>query len=146
VGDISFVACKGNTYKILSNILLSALIPCAEEIIGDHQCGFRRNRSTIDHIFCIRHILEKKWEYDKAVHQLVIEFKKAYDSVRSEVLYIIPFDFVTPMRLLRLIKLCLTETYSRVWIGKNPSVMFPVRKGLKQGDALSPLLFNFALE
>ena len=48
------------TYKILSNILLSMLIPYAKEIIGDHQCGFRRNRSTIDHIFCIRQILEKK--------------------------------------------------------------------------------------
>ena len=32
------------TYKILSNILLSRLTPYAEEIIGDHQCGFRRNR------------------------------------------------------------------------------------------------------
>jgi len=51
------------TYKILSNILLSRLIPYAKEIIGDHQCGFRCNRSTIDHIFCIRRILEKKWEY-----------------------------------------------------------------------------------
>ena len=50
------------TYKILSNILLSTLTPYAEEIIGDHECGFRRNRSTTDHIFCIRHILEKKWE------------------------------------------------------------------------------------
>ena len=39
------------TYKILSNILLSRLIPYAEEIIGDHQCGFRRNRSTTDHTF-----------------------------------------------------------------------------------------------
>ena len=48
------------TYKILSNILLSRLIPYVKEIIGDHQCGFRRNRSTIDHIFCIRQILEKK--------------------------------------------------------------------------------------
>ena len=48
------------TYKILSNILLSRLIPYAKEIIGDQQCGFRRNRSTIDHIFCIRQILEKK--------------------------------------------------------------------------------------
>jgi len=42
------------TYKIFSNILLSRLIPYAEEVIGDHQCGFRRNRSTADHIFCIR--------------------------------------------------------------------------------------------
>jgi len=47
-------------YKILSNILLSGLTPYAEEIIGDHQCGFWCNRSTIDHIFCIRQILEKK--------------------------------------------------------------------------------------
>jgi hypothetical protein len=41
------------TYKILSNILLSRLTPYAEEIIGDHHCGFRHNRSTNDHIFCI---------------------------------------------------------------------------------------------
>ena len=49
------------TYKILSNILLSRLIPYAEEVFGDHQCEFRRNRSTTDHIFCMRQILEKKW-------------------------------------------------------------------------------------
>jgi len=48
------------TYKILSKILLSRLTPYAEEINGDHQCGFRHNSSTTDHIFCIRHILEKK--------------------------------------------------------------------------------------
>ena len=40
----------------------------------------------------------------------------------------------------------LTETYSRVRLGKNVSDRFPVRDGLKQGDALSPVLFNFALE
>ena len=66
-------------YKILSNILMSILTPYAEEIIGDHQCGFRRKRSTTDHIFCIRQMLEKKWEYYEAVHQLFIDFKKAYD-------------------------------------------------------------------
>jgi hypothetical protein len=49
-----------NTYKILSNILLSRLTPYAEEIIGEDVCEFRRNRSTTDHIFCIRQILEKK--------------------------------------------------------------------------------------
>ena len=42
--------------------------------------------------------------------------------------------------------MCLTETYSRVRVGKNVSDRFPIRKGLKQGDALSPLLFKFALE
>ena len=50
------------------------------------------------------------------------------------------------MKLVRLIKMCLSETRSRVRVGKNLSDMFPVRNGFKQGDALSPFLFNFALE
>ena len=77
VRDISLLP---TTYKVSSNILLSRLTPYAEEITGDHPCGFRRNRSTTDHIFCIRQIVEKKWEYNEAVHQLLIDFKKAYDS------------------------------------------------------------------
>jgi len=40
----------------------------------------------------------------------------------------------------------MNETYNRVWVGENLSDMFPIRNGLKQGDALSPMLFNFALE
>jgi len=99
-------------HKMLSNILLSRLFPYAEEVIGDHQCGFRRNRSTTDHIFCIRQILEKKWEYNEAVHQLFIDFKKAYDSVRREVLYNILIECGIPKKLVRLIIMCLTETYS----------------------------------
>jgi hypothetical protein len=51
-----------------------------------------------------------------------------------------------PMNLVRLVKMCLKETYSRVRVGKHLSGTFPFKNGLKQGDALSPLLFNFALE
>jgi hypothetical protein len=42
--------------------------------------------------------------------------------------------------------MCLNETYSRVQVRKHLSDTFPVKNCLKQGDALSPLLFNFALE
>ena len=77
---------------------------------------------------------------------LFIDLKEAYDSVRREVLYNILMEFGIPKKLIKLIKMCLTETYSRVWVGKNFSDRFPIRDGLKQGDALSPLLFNFALE
>jgi hypothetical protein len=79
------------------------------------------------------------------VYQLFTDFKKAYDSVRVEVLYNL-IEFGIPMKLVRIIKVCLTERYSRVRVGKNLYDMFPIRNGLKQGDALSPLLFNFALE
>jgi hypothetical protein len=80
------------------------------------------------------------------VHQLFVDFKTAYDSVRREVLYNILIEFGVPMKLVRLVKMCLNETYSRVWVGKHLSDTFPIKNGLKQGDALSPLLFNFALE
>jgi hypothetical protein len=74
------------TYKILSNILLPRLTPNAEEIIVDNQCWTRRNRSTIDHIFCVRQILENEWKYSEAVHQLFVGFKQAYDSVNRKLL------------------------------------------------------------
>jgi hypothetical protein len=78
------------------------------------------------------------------VHQLFTDFKKAYDSVRREVYYNFRIEFPIPKKLVRLIKMFLSEKYSRVRVGKNLSYRFPIMNVLKQGDALSPLLFNFA--
>jgi hypothetical protein len=55
-------------------------------------------------------------------------------------------EFGVPMKLVRLIKMCLNETYSKVHISKCISDSFPIHIGLEQGDALSPLLFNFAIK
>jgi hypothetical protein len=57
-----------------------------------------------------------------------------------------PIEFGVLMKLVRLVKMCLNETYSKVRIGTNLSYNFPIQNGLKQGDAFSPLLFNFSLE
>jgi hypothetical protein len=50
------------------------------------------------------------------------------------------------MKLVRLTTICLSETYSKVRIVKHLADSFPIENGLKHGDALSPLLFNFAVE
>jgi hypothetical protein len=55
--------------------------------------------------------------------------------MKREVLYNIPIEFGVPMKLLRLIKICLNETYSKFRIGKHLSDSFPIQNGLKQGDA-----------
>jgi hypothetical protein len=55
-------------------------------------------------------------------------------------------EFGKPRKLVRLIKMCLHETYNKIRKDKHLSVAIPIQNGLKQGDALSPLLFNFVLE
>jgi hypothetical protein len=71
---------------------------------------------------------------------------KCYDSVRREVLYNILIEYGNPMKLVRLIIMCLNEMCSRVRVRNNLSDRFSIRNGLKRGDALSPLLFHLALE
>jgi hypothetical protein len=50
-GNYHGISLLSTSYKILCSILLSRLSPYGDEIIEDHQCGFQRNRSTIDHVF-----------------------------------------------------------------------------------------------
>jgi hypothetical protein len=130
------ISLLSTSYKILSIILLRRLIPHADKIIGDHQGGLRRNSSITDRIFYIRYILEKNWEYNCTVHQLFIDFKKAYGSLSWEVLYSILIEFGIPRKLAELIKMCLNETYSTVRTGKYQSGKFSVHNGLKEGDSL----------
>jgi hypothetical protein len=63
--------------------------------------------------------LEKKWEYNETVHQLFVYFKKVYELVRREVLYSILTEFGITMKLVRLIKMYLNETYGEVHAGKH---------------------------
>jgi hypothetical protein len=55
-------------------------------------------------------------------------------------------EFRILMNLVRLIKICLKEIYCTVRVAKHLSDIFPIKHGLKQVDALSPMLFNFAIE
>jgi hypothetical protein len=67
----------------------------------------------MDQIFYIQQILEEKWEYNGMVHQLFIDFKKAYDSVKREVLHNILLEFGIPKKLVRLIKMCLMKPIAK---------------------------------
>jgi len=134
------------TYKILSNILLSRL----NSICGGNNRGSSMwiLMQQVNYWSYILHS-SNTWEkvgIQRSSASALIDFKKAYDSIRMEVLYNILIEFAIPLKLVRLIKMCLTESYSRVQVGKHLSDTFPIRSGLKWGDALSPLLFNFALE
>ena len=70
------------------------------------------------------------------MHQLFIDFKKAYDLVRRVVLYNILNEFGIHVKLVRLIKMFLNETFSRVQVSEHLSDILPIKNSLKKGDDL----------
>ena len=108
------VTLLNTAYKILSNILFARISPFTENIIGNYQCGFRKNRSTTNQIFTLRQIMEKTKEFGIETHHLFIDFKSAYDTVRREQLYNAMSEFNIPNKLIRLTRMTMEHTISNV--------------------------------
>ena len=117
---------------MLSKILLSRLTLCAEKITGIISVDFDATGQLQIIYSAFTQYLRKKRECTEAVHHLFTEFKKANDSV----LYNLLIESGIPMNLLTPIKMCLNEICSRVRVDKYLSDKFPIKKGLKQRDAL----------
>ncbi|PSN43351.1 hypothetical protein C0J52_15555 [Blattella germanica] len=133
-------------YKVFSNILFSRLAPYVENVVGDYQCGFRQGRSTVDQIFTIRQILEKCKEFGIDTHHLFIDFRSAYDSIDRNNLYAAMEDLEIPKKLITLVKVTMENTQSKIKIQNKLSNPVTIKNGVRQGDSLSCLLFNIALE
>jgi hypothetical protein len=99
---------------ILSNILLATLTPYVIEVVGIISVG-----SIITDLLQIRFsMFSRYWRKNGSIMGQCISFKKAYDSVKREVLYNILLEFAIPRKLVRLIIMCLNETCSKVIVGK----------------------------
>jgi len=61
----------------------------------DQQCGFRRKSSSIDHIFYIRQIIEKNWEYNEPVYQILIDFKMLTIQLQGRIYIRFPLCLVS---------------------------------------------------
>ena len=80
------------------------------------------------------------------MHQIFVDFQKAYDSIRRDKLYAIMTHFGIPNKLIRLTKATMENSTYYVKIGTIVTDGFKVGTGSKQGDGLAPNLFNIALE
>lgn len=89
--------------------------------------------------------MQKKWEYAQSIHTLFVDFTKAYDSIDRQALYSILVNFNIPRKLVAMITAATKMSIMRVRVGGELTDEFTVTTGLKQGDALSPVLFNLAL-
>ena len=74
------------------------------------------------------------------------EYQKAYDSIHRDTLWKCMEDFKIPTKLINMCKACVQKTRSTVRIEGTLSSFFENKTGLKQGDSLSPILFNLVLQ
>lgn len=105
-----------------------------------------KGRLTIEQLSVIARIIKKKYEYCQNMWQMFVDFRKTYDSIHRNNLYNIIEEFGFPKKLINLSKLFIEGVKYRIRVESIVSEAFNVETGLKQGDILSPLLFNTALE
>ena len=101
-------------YKVFFSILNERLKKMTENVLGDYQCGFHKNRSTSDQIFIIRQMIEKHYEHNQDLYMLFVDFKQAFDSIDRYKLYQVMEDMKIPHKLIRLVRMTMKNTTARV--------------------------------
>lgn len=140
---ISLLDC---TYKILSKIIYNRVRDQLEKELGEYQAGFRPGRSCPEQILNLKLIIDYYKSRNKQLVISFIDFQKAYDSIHRESLKKILKNLGLHPKLIKMIGLTLENTTSKVKFRGAISDAFEIKTGLRQGDGLSPILFNCALE
>ena len=129
--------------KILSKVILNRLSKhLLDEIVPESQCGFRKNRGTVDMIFASRQVQEKCREQNKDLYMLFVDLTKAFDTVSRPGLWNILPRLGIPPRMVKIIQSFHDGMKARL-VSSDESNDFPVTNGVKQGCVLAPTLFSF---
>lgn len=134
------------TYKIFSKVLFNRAEPQLDHQLGEYQAGFRKGRSCPEQILNLKNLMAYQKSRAKSYVITFIDFQKAYDSIDRESLFSVLKEFNLDSKTTNLIKETLSNTYSKVKFMGELSESFEIKTGVRQGDGLSPLLFNCALE
>lgn len=134
------------TYKILSKALLHRAEPQLDPYLGEYQGGFRKSRSCTEQILNLKSVISYFRTRREHLYVTFIDFHKAYDSIDRLTLFKTLQEFGLDNKTREIVQSTLSETSSKVKFRSAISDPFPIRTGVRQGDGLSPLLFNCALE
>ena len=115
-------------------------------MMGEYQSGFRPNRCTIDNIFILRQNIEKCYEFNIEIHNVFIDYSLAFDSTIREAIQTALHANKIPPKLINLVQLTLENTTAKVKVNNTTSTNFKINRGVKQGDPLSPTLFNMVID
>ena len=131
--------------KLFGKVLQRRLQEMAEGVLSDSQCGFHSGRGCVDLIFSARQLLEKTIEHQSKLFMLLVDLRKAYDSVPRCALWKILEQYGVPEVMIGLLRSLYDGMEAEVTIGGCTSATFSVTNGLRQGCTIAPTLFALYL-
>ncbi|GKC07104.1 RNA-directed DNA polymerase, eukaryota [Tanacetum coccineum] len=146
VKDFRPISLIGSVYKIIAKILANRLVGVLGDLIHEVQSAFIANRQILDGPFILDELIHWCRSKNKQAMIFKVDFEKAYDSVRWDYLDDVLNKFGFGSKWRKWIRNCLVSSKGSILVNGSPTSEFYFRKGLKQGDPLSPFLFLLIME
>lgn len=140
------ISLLSHVYKLFTKIITKRLANKLELYQSREQAGFRSGYGTNDHLLVIKNLIEKCAEYNKPLVLIFVDYEKAFDTINQQQMLEALTECRIDHRYTNIIKHIYKNATASVKIGDQQTNKFPIRRGVRQGDTISPKLFTTLLE